>query len=221
MSSADSQSPQSPSSSSTPPQPGLEFLPSTTLVNRFKNFYRMATGSMSPEGQKAYWDDADQRYSEFDCKRCETWRDDLLRTSPVIRYMNDNIRKLGGDIGKHNIRCKTCKEGMLAGFDHQYGIKVCANWVQSKSMMEDVVAHEMVHAYDHLRFKTTLDEDLRHAACSESLVTNEAADPSKQPQRRMSVGERVLQEQGHEFYKSSSGLCAAACDQIGHGEAEL
>jgi inner membrane protease ATP23 len=61
---------------------------------------------------------------------------------------------------------------MLAGFDHQYGIKVCANWVQSKSMMEDVVAHEMVHAYDHLRFKTTLDEDLRHAACSEVRILN-------------------------------------------------
>ncbi len=172
MSSADSQS-QSPSpSSSTPPQSGSDFLPSNTLVNRFKNFYRMATGSMSPEGQKAYWDDSDERYSDFDCKRCETWRDDLLRTSPVIRYMNDNIRKLGGDIGPHNIRCRTCKEGMLAGFDRQYGIKVCANWVQSKSMMEDVVAHEMVHAYDHLRFKTDLDSDLRHAACSEVRILN-------------------------------------------------
>ncbi|KIW54514.1 hypothetical protein PV05_06869 [Exophiala xenobiotica] len=173
MSSADSQS-QSPSlsSTSTPPQSGSDFLPSNTLVNRFKNFYRMATGSMSPEGQKAYWDDSDERYSDFDCKRCETWRDDLLRTSPVIRYMNDNIRKLGGDIGPHNIRCRTCKEGMLAGFDRQYGIKVCANWVQSKSMMEDVVAHEMVHAYDHLRFKTDLDSDLRHAACSEIRASN-------------------------------------------------
>jgi hypothetical protein len=35
--------------------------------------------------------------------------------------------------------------------------------------LEDVMAHEMVHAYDVLRFKTQLaaDEDLRKVACSE------------------------------------------------------
>ena len=29
------------------------------------------------------------------------------------------------------------------------------------------MAHEMVHAYDHLRFKLNWDSDLRHAACTE------------------------------------------------------
>ena len=59
---------------------------------------------------------------------------------------------------------------MQGGFDHKYGIKICANYVQERSVLEDVLAHEMVHAYDHLRFKTnlTLEDDLRHAACSEA-----------------------------------------------------
>lgn len=129
----------------------------------------MLTGSMSSEGAEKYWADADQRYSEFDCKRCEEHRDYLLKYSPVIRFMNDNINKLGGDLGKHNIHCRTCPEKMQGGFDHKYGIKICANYVQEKSVLEDVLAHEMVHAYDHLRFKTNLseDDDLRHAACTE------------------------------------------------------
>ncbi|KAL2399803.1 Mitochondrial inner membrane protease atp23 [Exophiala dermatitidis] len=166
-------------SSSTPTSPSptptvTDFLPSDTLSARFKNFYRMATGKMSPEGAKQYWEDADRRYSELDCKRCEQQRDYLLKFSPIIRYLGDNIRKLGGDLGSHNIRCRTCKTGQLGGFDHKYGILICANWVEKQNMLEDVLAHEMVHAYDHLRFKTNLspEDDLRHAACSEIRASN-------------------------------------------------
>jgi mitochondrial inner membrane protease ATP23 len=174
---ADSSSP-SETSSSPASDPssigGADFLPSDTLTNRFKNFYRMATGSMSASGQKAYWADADARYSAIDCSRCEKQRDYLLQFSPIIRYMSDNIRRLGGDINASNIRCRTCTTGMLGGFDHRYGIMLCANYVEKQSMMEDVLAHEMVHAYDHLRFKTNLDHetDLRHTACSEIRASN-------------------------------------------------
>lgn len=148
---------------------GSDFLPSDNVYNRFKNFSRMVFGKMSTEGQKKYWEDADQRYSELDCKFCEDNRDVLLKTSPIIRYMNDNIQKLGGNLGRNNIRCRTCKTGMLGGFDHKYGIVVCANYIKSKSMLEDVISHEMVHAYDHLRFKTNLDHEssLKEIACSE------------------------------------------------------
>jgi mitochondrial inner membrane protease ATP23 len=153
---------------------GADFLPSDTLTNRFKNFYRMATGSMSESGQKAYWSDADARYSALDCGRCEKQRDYLLKYSPIVRYMSDNIRRLGGDINASNIRCRTCTTGMLGGFDHRYGIMLCANYVEKQSMMEDVLAHEMVHAYDHLRFNTNLDHetDLKHVACSEIRASN-------------------------------------------------
>lgn len=148
---------------------GSDFLPHDNLSARFKNFYRMATGKMSAEGQNQYWEDADRRYSAIDCRRCEKQRDHLLESSPIIRFMSDNIQRLGGDLGKHNIRCRTCQSGQLGGFDHKYGILLCANWVEKQHMLEDVMAHEMVHAYDHLRFKTDLgpDADLRHVACSE------------------------------------------------------
>ncbi len=178
MAEPNGQQPAPPAATTTNTNPGSDFLPSETLSARFKNFYRMATGKMSPEGQKRYWEDADQRYSEFDCRRCEQQRDYLLKFSPVVRYMTDNITKLGGNIGPHNIRCRTCKTGQLGGFDHKYGIMICANYVEKRSMLEDVMTHEMVHAYDHLRFKTDLsaEDDLRHAACSEVSARSDLGD---------------------------------------------
>lgn len=142
------------------------------------------------------------RNSAFDCARCEKNRDELLKTSPIIVYMRQNIKQLGGDLGPHNIRCRTCPEKAEGGFDHEYGIRICANYVETKKKLEDVLAHEMVHAYDHLRFKTNLDRDtdLRHSACSEvryfQICTASSRhmlmvriDQSQQFERRMSMGE--------------------------------
>ena len=82
--------------------------------------------------------------------------------------MSSQIANLGGDLGPHNMRCRRCDVGMQGGFDAKYGIKLCANYVTSQSQMEDTMAHEMVHAYDHLRFKVNWDaRDLRHVACTE------------------------------------------------------
>jgi mitochondrial inner membrane protease ATP23 len=40
--------------------------------------------------------------------------------------------------------------------------------MRDRGHLEDTLAHEMVHAYDHLRFKLDWSgADLRHAACSE------------------------------------------------------
>ena len=39
--------------------------------------------------------------------------------------------------------------------------------MQDNAHLEDTLAHEMVHAYDHLRFKVDFVNNLRHAACAE------------------------------------------------------
>jgi mitochondrial inner membrane protease ATP23 len=53
------------------------------------------------------------------------------------------------------------------GFDPDYGIQICANEMRNQGHLEDTMAHEMVHAYDHLRFKLDWTDSLRHAACAE------------------------------------------------------
>ena len=58
----------------------------------------------------------------------------------------------------------------LKCFSPDHGILICANEMRDKKHLEDTLAHEMVHAWDHLRWKVDW-ADLRHAACTEvSLV---------------------------------------------------
>lgn len=86
---------------------------------------------------------------------------------PIIRFLSDNIRQLGGDLDSHNIRCTRCTTRKAGGFDPNYGIQICANEMRDQGHLEDTLAHEMVHAYDHLRFKLDWEGNLRHAACTE------------------------------------------------------
>lgn len=146
---------------------GQPFLTGQGTWIRMQNFWRMMTGNMSLVGQSQYWLDVDKRYEAQDCKRCEENRDYLLQYSPVIRFMSDRIGELGGELNTNNVRCMRCiQPGQGAGFDPDYGIRICANKMKNRKHTEDTLAHEMVHAYDRLRFK--LDwEDLRHAACTE------------------------------------------------------
>lgn len=170
---ADASPTTAPSSSNHPPDDtkGFAFVPPKSIWQTWLNWQRMATGRMSPLGQKQYWEDADTRYSAADCRSCESHRDFLFKYSPIIRYMSDNITKLGGDLGKHNVRCRTCKTGMMGGFDKDMGIVMCAQYLDSRSKVEDTLAHEMVHAYDHLRFNVDWN-DLKHVACTEIRASN-------------------------------------------------
>lgn len=89
---------------------------------------------------------------------------------PILRFLRDNIKQLGGDISDNNIYCRRCTVRQAGGFDPEYGIRVCANEVKSRSLVEDTIAHEMIHAYDHLRFKMNWTDNLRHAACTEVRI---------------------------------------------------
>ena len=98
-----------------------------------------------------------------------------------MRFMNQKIGALGGNLHSGNIVCVRCTEARGGGFDPNYGIQLCAN---RPEQLEDTLAHgkpihppveimmlkdalEMVHAYDYLRFDADMKDDLRHAACAE------------------------------------------------------
>jgi inner membrane protease ATP23 len=55
------------------------------------------------------------------------------------------------------------------GFSPEHGILICANEMRDRGHLEDTLAHEMVHAWDHLRWKVDWQggKGLRHAACTE------------------------------------------------------
>ncbi|PGH17978.1 mitochondrial inner membrane protease ATP23 [Polytolypa hystricis UAMH7299] len=162
---ADSSSPKPTAGSNTPNDTG--FIPGDDTFTKWRNIFTILTGQMSAEGRQQYLDAKDIRDEAADCRRCENHRDYLLKYSPVIRFLQDNIKQLGGDISNHNVYCRRCPQRQAGGFDPDFGIKICANQVRTQSHLEDTIAHEMIHAYDHLRFKVDWHTNMRHAACAE------------------------------------------------------
>jgi inner membrane protease ATP23 len=159
-------------------QSNTNSLPETTTANSpaapkpdqdfytWSTFFNILTGGATPQEREAYFDIKDTINEDRDIARAEKDRKWLLEYSPIVRFMRHNINLLGHDLNETNMRVKRCTTQQSGGFDPDYGILLCANKFRNRGHMEDTMAHEMVHAYDHLRFK--LDPlDLRHAACME------------------------------------------------------
>ncbi|OAA74139.1 Peptidase M76, ATP23 [Cordyceps fumosorosea ARSEF 2679] len=148
------------------------------------NYFRILSGQMTPEGQFHYREWRYRVHEERDCKRCEQHRDWLFAYSPVVRFLRDKVADLNGRLDAANIVCRRCParlevddkaaDGLAVhrqsgGFSPGHGILICANEIRDRKHLEDTLAHEMVHAWDHLRWNVDWmgDKDLKHAACTE------------------------------------------------------
>ena len=124
------------------------------------------TGNRDVGLEQNYFAEMDTLKADSICGRCESTRDYLLQYSPIIRFMKDEVAKVGGDLNDKNILCRMCTNDQSGGFDVNYGILLCANKFRNRGHQEDTMAHEMVHAWDHLKFKVE-PTNLRHQACLE------------------------------------------------------
>lgn len=158
------------------------FNPST---NHWITLFHALTGSITPEGLFHYRESRYRANEARDVARVSADRDWLLRWSPTILFLNDKIADLnhGQRLGPDQIRCARCPgrltsdgrvERQSGGFEPAHGILVCANEVRNRGHLEDVLAHEMVHAYDSLRWEVDFrgQRDLRQAACTEVSFSN-------------------------------------------------
>lgn len=191
--------PSQPSSSSTPSsdsstaspsqqQPQIRFLendPARTgydpSLKWYINYFKILMGQITPEGIEHYREDRYKANEARDCARCEADRDYLFKYSPIIRFMREKIAALNGTLDETNVVCRRCparitEDGKVVrqggGFSPEHGILICANEMRDRSHLEDTLAHEMVHAWDHLRWKVDWEgkTTLRHAACTEVCV---------------------------------------------------
>lgn len=125
------------------------------------------TGSRDIALEQNYFSEMDALKADSICKRCESNRDYLMQYSPIIRFMRDEVAKLGGDLNDKNVICRMCTNEQSGGFSLDHGILLCANKFRNRGHQEDTMAHEMVHAWDHLKWKVE-PENLRHQACLEA-----------------------------------------------------
>ncbi|GAA6057821.1 hypothetical protein JCM3770_004292 [Rhodotorula araucariae] len=136
--------------------------------------------------------DKDRQRDAADCRRCEKWRDELARESPIVRFLLQHISLLPPPPGSKMptpeqsatphlpipITCSPCPPTMAGGFSSELGILLCQNRFMSRKHMEDALAHELVHAWDERRFKPKgkWGEDLRAHACTEIRAENLSGD---------------------------------------------
>ncbi|KAF2475668.1 mitochondrial inner membrane protease-like protein ATP23 [Lindgomyces ingoldianus] len=137
-----------------------------TWSNMFSILAGRMTQARDVELERKYFEEQDEIKAESLCRRCEKQRDFLLQYSPIVKFMKDEVSKLGGDLNSKNIQCRICTASQSGGFHIDHGIMLCANNFRNRGHQEDTMAHEMVHAWDHLKWK--VDEgNLRHQACLE------------------------------------------------------
>lgn len=158
--------------SSEPQTPSTNPAATDSTFLTWSNFFSILTGRAEPDTRKAYFKERDIKNEAQDCKRCDEDVAFLFKASPMITFLKHNIDLLGpadgsATISPARVHCRRCEAGVQSGgFSSDHGIMLCANEFRSRGHTEDTLAHEMVHAYDHLRFKMD-PENLRHAACME------------------------------------------------------
>jgi inner membrane protease ATP23 len=158
-------------STSDPTKSNPSSSPDRETFLTWSNFFSILSGSAPPTTRERYFRERDLVNEERDCKTCADDVQWLFKASPIITFLQHQINLLGpadgrAAIGPHNVRCRRCDTAQSGGFDANYGILLCANHFRNRGHLEDTLAHEMVHAWDHLRFKMD-PYDLRHAACME------------------------------------------------------
>ncbi|KAF2489280.1 mitochondrial inner membrane protease atp23 [Lophium mytilinum] len=132
----------------------------------WSTLFTLLAGGGKPGDRDRYIQIRDTVNEERDCKKCESYRDYLLKYSPTVTFLQSEVAKLGGNLHAGNIHCKRCTESHKGGINPKVGILLCSNHMKGRSHLEDTLSHELVHAWDYLRFK--IDEtNLRHQACTE------------------------------------------------------
>lgn len=214
------------------------------------NYFKILTGGVTAEGQFHYREDRTRANEARDVRRCEEMRDHLLAHSPVVRYLRDRVADLNGTLDAATVACRRCPARLTAdgqvhrqsgGFSPDSGILLCANEVAGRAHLEDTLAHEMVHAWDHLRFKVDFrgDTNLKHAACTEvnqepvsplhacpSWLTGRFCfvsppDPRLHAERRVSMDQGVLRPRQLDADPAVSRVRAQARHHVRHGPPAL
>lgn len=113
----------------------------------------------------------------------EQWKNEMIKTSPMIRFMSKHLSIVGcsplsesvsESVKMPPILITSCPPGQAGGFSaaqpgrppSESGILICSNRIMSKSHLENTMAHEMIHWWDHCRFQVDWT-NLKHHACTE------------------------------------------------------
>lgn len=125
----------------------------------------VATGLATPQELTQYQAYRDETYKAPMLERCRSTRDFLMTSSPGVIFMLNELKKVGCELPVESISCEPCVM-QKGGFQPGQGIKICSNQVVKTGEVEKTMVHELIHAFDHCRFKVDW-MNTKHHACSE------------------------------------------------------
>ncbi|KAK3780846.1 hypothetical protein RRG08_059489 [Elysia crispata] len=96
-----------------------------------------------------------------------------LENNPMVKLMVGALSSHGCPVDmKRHISCEPCLAKVSGGFDPKtMQVVLCQNNIQNKDVCCNVLAHELLHAFDFCRAKVDF-ENLRHLACTEIRAAN-------------------------------------------------
>lgn len=137
---------------------------------KWLNKFKLISGIGLSEEEYKNWVEAK------DFERCEKYKSSLLKTSPLVIFLVEHLRRIGVDFNPSDaIHCRPCSATRGGGFSPQNGILLCSNKIFSYNQMQDILSHELIHSWDHHRFKVDWN-NLKHHACSEIRAANLSGD---------------------------------------------
>ncbi|XP_047338595.1 mitochondrial inner membrane protease ATP23 [Impatiens glandulifera] len=87
--------------------------------------------------------------------------------NPTVKFLREHMEKSGCTFGENFIKAVNCKREVSGGYTRGGGIIVCSNHMNLQDEVNQVVIHELIHAYDDCRAANLDWTNCAHHACSE------------------------------------------------------
>ncbi|KAJ7974704.1 Mitochondrial inner membrane protease ATP23 [Quillaja saponaria] len=99
-------------------------------------------------------------------KECQDKIQRSLRT-PMVKFLREHLEKAGCPVGDNFVKAVNCDKEMGGGYLRGEGIMVCSNHLSIQDEVNQVVIHELIHAFDECRAANLDWANCAHHACSE------------------------------------------------------
>eukprot|EP00249_Psilotum_nudum_P000595 c12658_g1_i1 orf=101-739(+) len=109
-------------------------------------------------------------------EHCQQMIDKSLANNTKVKFLKESLEKAGCPVKKKLIQAKECNASFSGGFLPNEGIIVCSNHLILQDEVDQVLIHELIHAYDHCRAANLEWSNCAHHACSEIRAANLSGD---------------------------------------------
>ncbi|KAJ4826263.1 hypothetical protein Tsubulata_018657 [Turnera subulata] len=96
--------------------------------------------------------------------------------TPKVKAMREHMEKAGCRVGDNFFKAVNCKQRIAGGYLPGVGIVICSNAITFQDEVNQLMTHELIHAYDECRAKNLDWTNCAHHACSEIRANHLSGD---------------------------------------------